>query len=105
MRNAVLITAMLGLLAGGCGGRQGAEVPEELDSEGYGALPGLKKVPDRKLRDELARIIEEGATPEPLCDRPAPDDQDDQHDHARDEKSVGDQGYWVDPPKGILDNV
>ena len=65
-RPAVLTMALLGLLAGGCGRRQGAEVPEQLDAEDYGALPGLKTVPDQKLRDELARITEEGGTPELL---------------------------------------
>ena len=64
MRRAVLAIALGGLLAGGCGRQQDATGPEQLDPEGYGSLPGLKAVPDKKLRDELARITEEGGTPE-----------------------------------------
>ena len=64
MPRAMLITALLGLLAGGCGGQQAADVSERIKAEDYGALPGLRATPDKKLRDELARITEERGTPE-----------------------------------------
>jgi hypothetical protein len=66
MRRVVWAIAWLGLFAGGCREQQEAEVPEQLDAEDYGALPSLKLTPDQKLRDELARITEEGGTPELL---------------------------------------
>jgi len=64
MRNVVLSMALLGLAAGGCRGqREAGETPAQADEVDYGALPGLKAAPDRRLRDELARITEEGGTP------------------------------------------
>ncbi len=64
MPRAMLITALWGLLAGGCGGQQAGDVSERIKAEDYGALPGLRATPNKKLRDELARITEERGTPE-----------------------------------------
>ena len=70
MSRATLIIGSLGLLAGGCGGQQAADVPDRPVAESYGTLSGLKAAPDKKLRDELARITEEGGTPELLGKTP-----------------------------------
>ena len=66
MRRALYAIIWLSLLAGGCGGQSGGKAPQQLDLEAYGALPGLRATPNQQLRDELARIIEEGGTPELL---------------------------------------
>jgi hypothetical protein len=71
MRYAALIVALSGVLAGGCNRQPETGATQQLGSEDYGALPGLKEVPDLKLRDELARLIEQRATPE-LIGKTAP---------------------------------
>ena len=43
--------------------------------EAYGSLPGLTETPDPKLRAELARIVEEKATPELLTRPEIPDEE------------------------------
>jgi len=73
MRLAVSILVVLGVLAGtGCRRRPTAEDSRQEIAEAFGQLPGLTETPHPKLRDELARIVEEGATPELLarCDIP-----------------------------------
>lgn len=84
---------MWGLLAGGCGGQQGEKGPKQLDPEDYGALPGLNAVPDRRLRDELARITEEGGTPELIGKTPIP---------AEDNVAVGLAGLFPEQQIGSI---
>jgi hypothetical protein len=45
-----------------------------LDPAEYGKLPGLKATGNLQLRDELARITDEGGTPEQLSRNDVPDD-------------------------------
>ncbi|MDZ7615453.1 MAG: hypothetical protein U1E05_00525, partial [Patescibacteria group bacterium] len=53
------------LLLVGCAGE--SKEPIGLDDlERFGALPHLKNTRDEQLADELARIVEEGGTPEQL---------------------------------------
>ena len=66
MRLAVLILALSCLTFGGCGRPSEAETSAPLTAEDYGKLPGLSTSPSPKLRDELARIVEEDGTPELL---------------------------------------
>ncbi len=63
MQHTALILAWLGLAVGGCGGRAKPEAPKQLTAEQYGELPGLKSTPDKRLQEELSRIIEKGHTP------------------------------------------
>lgn len=58
--------AFCGLLAGGCGEQSHPEARSPLSPEEYGRLPGLSGSPDPGLRDELARIVEQGGTPQLL---------------------------------------
>ena len=51
----------------GCGGGENKQGPDMSAAVAYGKLPGLKAAPDKRLQDELARIVEEGATPELLA--------------------------------------
>jgi hypothetical protein len=51
----------------GCGGGENKNGPDMSAAVAYGKLPGLKATPDKRLQDELARIVEEGATPELLA--------------------------------------
>lgn len=57
-------------LAAGCGGQDVPEAPERLAPEDYGALPGLRAVANAKLRAELARLVDERATPELIATTP-----------------------------------
>ncbi len=41
----------------------------------FGHLPGLRETPDPRLQDELARIIDEGGTPELLTQNQVPDEE------------------------------
>lgn len=66
MRYAASILVLLGMLFGGCGRGQDAEVGPSRTPEQYGDLAGLKASPNQKLRAELARIEEDGGTPELL---------------------------------------
>ena len=50
----------------GCGKGQEENDPDMSPAVAYGKLPGLKAAPDKRLQDELARIVDEGATPELL---------------------------------------
>ncbi|MBN2022217.1 MAG: hypothetical protein JW809_05440 [Pirellulales bacterium] len=61
---AILATWLL--LAGGCGKKTPARNGEHLSPEEYGSLPGLRATSNQALRDELARIEEERATPQLL---------------------------------------
>ncbi len=76
MRLVLASIVLWGLSAGGCGGGREAEGPGPLEAEQYGGLPGLKEVSDKGLREELARIVEEGGTPELLTGRRAIAEQD-----------------------------
>lgn len=69
MRYVAFFLAFSAVAAGGCGGADAPDGPAEFDPQQYGALPGLRMTPHRKLQDELARIIEERGTPELLARR------------------------------------
>ena len=60
------------LLLFGCGGESASRVGLD-DFEPFGALPYLTGTRDARLADELARIVEEGGTPEQLT--PPDDDE------------------------------
>ena len=75
MRLVALILALSCLTAGGCNRQPKADSSQPSKPEDYGYLPGLKGSTSPKLRDELARIIEEDGTPELLC-KTAPADRD-----------------------------
>jgi hypothetical protein len=68
----------LGLLVavtgGGCAREPSPEVKATEEAKAFGALPGLKATPDQALQGELARVVEEGGTPELLAARKIPDD-------------------------------
>jgi len=51
----------------GCDGGENKNGPDMSAAVAYGKLPGLRASPDKRLQDELARIVEEGATPELLA--------------------------------------
>jgi len=71
MKNVVaLIAASCVLLLGGCSQpvRDAATSPPA-EAEDFGELPGLKKTDNALLREHLARIVEQQATPE-LLNRP-----------------------------------
>lgn len=70
MKAGTLILVLLAVAAGGCRDA-GSDVPQpDPAAESYGRLPGLNQSPDRELQTELARIVDEGGTPEQLaaCD-------------------------------------
>ena len=62
---------------GGIGCRRGtsADRSRREVAEAFGRLPGLTESPHPKLRAELARIIEEGGTPELLARSEIPDEE------------------------------
>ncbi len=60
----VILTAVLLL---GCGEGKDAKHADMSPAVAYGKLPGLKAAPDKRLQDELARIVDEAATPELLA--------------------------------------
>ncbi len=64
------------LLASGAGCSKGpsAETKATEEAKAFGALPGLKATPDGALQDELARVINEGGTPELLAAGRTPDE-------------------------------
>ncbi len=67
---------VLGLLAAGCRHQGSSSAPGETDDlTRYGYLPGLKAAADTRLQDELARLVEEQATPEQLDAESVPDEQ------------------------------
>jgi len=62
MKPAAYILALLTLAwATGCG--RGEDDPRRRSAELFGDLPGLSETPDPPLRDELARLVDEGGTP------------------------------------------
>ena len=65
MRVMALMILVLLLLCCGCGSSD--DPADTTKPPGLGSLPGLKASPDKYLRDELARIKEEGGTPEQLA--------------------------------------
>jgi hypothetical protein len=64
------VLLLCGLVAG-CNNR--SEMLHERDVAPMGDLPSLQTVADPQLRDELARIVEDGGTPEQLAAEPIPD--------------------------------
>ena len=76
MRPAFCFLFLLGVLTGaGC--RRGGSVEDSRQeiAESFGQLPGLSETPDAELRAELARIIEEKATPELLTREAIPEQE------------------------------
>jgi hypothetical protein len=73
----VLAAALtLGAVAGGgCGRRATPEGSRRQLAESFGQLPGLRETPDPRLQAELARIVEEKATPALLSRCEIPDDE------------------------------
>jgi hypothetical protein len=57
------------LLAAGAGCSKGPSPEAKATEEAkvFGALPGLKATPDRALQDELARVVNDGGTPQLLA--------------------------------------
>ena len=73
MRYLVLSIGLWTCFALGCSKPAAPEKePEVRTPEGYGRLPGLSQVPHQGLQDELARIVEEGGTPEQLSQTTVP---------------------------------
>jgi hypothetical protein len=76
MRPAVCILLVFSVLAGaGCRRSRSVEDSRRQIAESFGQLPGLSETPDAELRAELARIIEEKATPELLTRQRIPDEE------------------------------
>jgi len=63
MRFVIYALALSCLAIGGWGCRSESETSQPLQPEDYGKLSGLSNSPSPKLRDELARIVEEKGTP------------------------------------------
>lgn len=51
----------------GCSKGPSPETRATEEAKAFGALPGLKATPDGALQDELARVVEDGGTPELLA--------------------------------------
>jgi hypothetical protein len=70
--------AWLGLLmlatAAGCSNGSTPEEKATEEAKAFGALSGLKATPDQALQDELARVVEDGGTPELLAAGEIPPD-------------------------------
>ncbi len=76
MRPVVCILLVFSVLAGaGCRRSTSVEESRRQIVESFGQLPGLSETPDAELRAELARIVEENATPELLTREQIPDPQ------------------------------
>ena len=76
MRSAAYVLVVLGVLVGaGCRQSTSEEESRRQIAEAFGRLPGLSETPDPQIRAELARIVEEGATPELLARSEIPADQ------------------------------
>ena len=71
MRIAVFI--LIVIFCHGCSRQQGLPSADEPGAE-YGELVGLKETPNKSLRDELARIVEERGTPKLLTRELPPND-------------------------------
>lgn len=65
MRYVAFFLVFSAVLAGGCRAEK-EPAPQEIVPPDYGKLPGLKRAANQKLREELARIVEERGTPELL---------------------------------------
>jgi len=66
----LLVSALV--VVGGCRERGTGEAKSREAAEAYGRLPGLREAPHRDLQSELARIIDEGGTPELLAENKIP---------------------------------
>lgn len=66
----IFVVALSVVPLGGCDRGQGPDETAQLRPEDFADLASLKEIPNAKLRDELARIEEEGGTPE-LLSRPS----------------------------------
>jgi len=76
MRRTAACVLVLGLMAAGCRPQGSSSTPGGKDDlTRYGYLPGLKASPDTRLQDELARLVEEQATPEQLDAQSVPDEE------------------------------
>ena len=74
MKQTAFILFVLGAIcSGGCREDGRLAGPEQPGPQRYGKLPGLKETPDKNLRDEFARIVDEGGTPELLTKAKLPD--------------------------------
>lgn len=73
----VIVLGMLWILGTSLGCRPAAKSPPPPSSpvEELGKLPGLRKTTLQALREELARIEEEGGTPEQMTPRVPPNDE------------------------------
>ena len=67
MRYLALVHILLIVFSLGCRQQADSNSPEPQDVRNYGDLPGLRSTTDKKLLDELNRIVEDGGTPEQLC--------------------------------------
>lgn len=75
MRQAASILVALSVLCGsGCRQNRDGEELRRRAAEDFGRLPGLRESPHPKLREELARIVDEAGTPELLAGTELPDD-------------------------------
>ena len=70
----IFLFIQIAILCCGCSRQQG---PPPADESGgrYGKLAGLAQTPNKPLRDELARVVEERGTPELLTRDLPPNDQ------------------------------
>ena len=66
-RHSLLLALLLLVAALGCSKKPSPEARATEEAKAFGALPGLKATPDQPLQDELARIVEDGGTPELLA--------------------------------------
>ncbi len=67
-------SALLGLAAAAGCSRPSPEAQATEEAKAFGTLPGLKATPDQALQDELARVVEQGGTPELLAADEIPPD-------------------------------
>ena len=72
---AYIVVALVVPCVTGCPWGGAEEDPRQQLADDFGQLPGLSETPDPKLRDELDRIVDEGATPELLGRNPVPDEE------------------------------
>lgn len=72
IRAAIIPIVAVAIVAGGCGDANRDAPPLEQTAEYFGRLPGLTNTPNVQLQNELARIVDEEATPELLTDDEVP---------------------------------
>jgi hypothetical protein len=72
MKPAAIILAVFAAGLAGCRDGGSAQPPGVPSAESFGSLPGLRETPDRELQAELARIVDEGGTPEQLAQNSIP---------------------------------